>query len=64
MGMENSFLEGIVNIYFKIVFTMWLIQIFINVKNRVAKKPILPGIDEGGIMKLIWDRRTMAAPGK
>ena len=62
MGMEK--IEGIVNIYIKLVLTMWLMQIFINVKNRVAKKPILPGIDEGGIMKLIWDRKTIAAPGK
>ena len=63
MRMEN-YNRGIICNYFKVVLTMWLIQIFINVKNRVAKKPILPGIDEGGIMKLIWDRKTIAAPGK
>ena len=63
MRMEN-YNRGIICNYFKVVLTMWLIQIFINVKKRVAKKPILPGIVEGGIMKLIWDRKTIAAPGK
>ena len=37
---------------------------FINVRNKVAKKPNLPGIDEGGIIKLIWDSKTIAETGK
>ena len=43
---------------------MWLMKIFINVRNRVAKRPILPGIDEGGMIKLIWETPTIAAAGK
>ena len=35
----------------------------VNVKNRVARRPILPGTDEGGIMKLMCETNTIAAQG-
>ena len=36
----------------------------VKVKNRVARRPILPGTDEGGIMKLMCETNTIAAPGR
>ena len=36
----------------------------VKVKNRVARRPTLPGTDEGGIMKLMCETNTIAAQGR
>ena len=36
----------------------------VKVRNRVARRPILPGTDEGGIMKLMCETNTIAAQGR
>ena len=36
----------------------------LKVRNKVAKRPTLPGIADGGIMKLICATTTIAAHGR
>ena len=43
---------------------MWLMNRFVKVRNRVAKRPVLPGTDDVGIMKLICETPTIAAQGR
>ena len=44
--------------------TMWLMKRLTKVRNRVARRPILPGIECEGITKLICETSTIAAAGK
>ena len=44
--------------------TIWWIKMFVNVRNCVTTNATLPGIQDIGIMKLIWDTTTIAAQGR
>jgi hypothetical protein len=39
-------------------------NIFVKVRNWVATSPTLPGTEDKGIIKLIWDTMTIALAGK
>ena len=43
---------------------MWLMKRLVNVRNRVCRRPTLPGIDDEGIIKPMCETNTIDADGR
>ena len=65
-GFCFNIMAKILKIIFKstLLNTMWLMKIFVKVRNNVARRPVLPGIEDNGMIRLICETNTTEAAGK